>query len=102
MVSQLIEDAIIIFKLLLTGYFSGQHGYGYRSFEAFIDAVADLNAKKINVDTCDMKLATIGSTFQETAVLEAGRISLDNQSAMVEIVYEDETSLIPTELKILK
>jgi hypothetical protein len=54
------------------------------------------------MNTCDAKLATIGTTLQETAVLEAGRISLDNQSAMVEIVYENETSLIPIELKLVQ
>jgi len=84
------------------GYFAGQLGYGYRSFEAFIDAVAQLNANKIDMDTCDAKLPTIGTTLQETAVLEAGRISLDNQCAMVELVYENDTSLIPIELKLLK
>ena len=84
------------------GYFSGQNGYGYRSFETFIDAVADLNAKKTDVDACDAKLATINTTFQETAVLEAGRISLDNRCAMVEIVYENDMSIIPIELKLLK
>ena len=52
--------------------------------------------------TCDSKLATIGTTLQETAILEAGRISLDNQSAMVEIVYENDTSFLPIELKLLK
>ncbi|CAF3901522.1 unnamed protein product, partial [Adineta steineri] len=90
-------------KLVPTdGYFSGQLGYGYRSFEAFIDAVADLNAKKVDMNTCDIKLATIGTTLQETAILEAGRISLDNLSTMVEIIYENDTSLIPLELKLLK
>ncbi|UJR37077.1 hypothetical protein I4U23_029781 [Adineta vaga] len=90
-------------KLVPTdGYFAGQLGYGYRSFEAFIDAVADLNAKKIEMDTCDMKLPTIGTTLQETAILEAGRISLDNHSVMVEIIYENDTSFIPIELKLLK
>ncbi len=54
------------------------------------------------MNMCDAKLATIGTTLQETAVLEAGRISLDNQCAMVEIVYENDTSLIPLELKLLK
>ena len=87
---------------IFSGYFSGQHGYGYRSFEAFIDAVADLNAKKIDMDQCDRKLATIGTTLQETAVLEAGRLSLDHQSSMVELVYENDTSLIPIELKVAK
>jgi D-galacturonate reductase len=85
-----------------SGYFAGQFGYGYRSFEAFIDAVAELNAEEIYMDTCDMKLATIGTTLQETAVLEAGRISLDNEGAMIEIVYENDASLIPIELKLLK
>jgi D-galacturonate reductase len=89
-------------KIKHIGYFSGQHGYGYRSFEAFIDAVAELNSKNIDMNTCDGKLATIGTTLQETAILEAGRISLDNQSAMVEIVYENDTSFVPIELKLLK
>lgn len=61
-----------------------------------------MNGKKIEMDTCDRKLPTIGTTLQETAILEAGRISLDNQSAMVEIIYENETSVIPIELKLLK
>lgn len=90
-------------KLVPTdGYFAGQLGYGYRSFEAFIDAVADLKAKKVDMDYCDLKLATVGTTLQETAVLEAGRISLDNQLAAVEIVYENETSLEPIDLKLLQ
>jgi D-galacturonate reductase len=84
------------------GYFAGQNGYGYRSIEAFIDAVADLNAKKTDMDKCDARLATIGTTLQETAVLEAGRISLDNQCARVEIIYENDTSLVPIELKLVK
>ena len=83
------------------GYFSGQNGYGYRSFEAFVDAVADLKAKRIDMTTCDRKLATIGTTLQETAVLEAGRLSLDNQGRMVDIIYESEMSTVPVELKLV-
>jgi hypothetical protein len=84
------------------GYFSGQHGYGYRSFEVFIDAVADLNEQRIDMKYCDRILATIGTTLQETAVLEAGRISLDNQSATVEIIYENDTTFVPIELRLVK
>lgn len=29
---------------VVSGYFSGQTGYGYRSFEAFIDAVRQIEA----------------------------------------------------------
>ncbi len=61
-----------------------------------------MNAHRIDITNCDGRLATIGTTFQETAVLEAGRISLDNQCVTVEIVYENETSLVPIDLKIVK
>lgn len=97
-----IHLLFLYYKIKFLGYFAGQLGYGYRSFEAFIDAVAELNAKQIDMNVCDEKLATIGTTLQETAVLEAGRISLDNQSVTVEIVYENDTSLVPLELKLLK
>lgn len=86
--------------LLFEGQFSGQLGYGYRSFEAFIDAVTALKSNKINIEQCDRTLPTIGTTLQETAVLEAGRLSLDNQSAIVEIIYETESSIVPFELKV--
>ena len=60
------------------GKFSGQQGYGYRSFESFIDAVIDINAGELTLRECDkMGLATIGTTIQTTAILEAGRRSLD-------------------------
>jgi D-galacturonate reductase len=61
------------------GKFSGQQGYGYRSFENFIDAVTSINAGELTVGECDtMGLATIGTTVQTTAILEAGRRSLDS------------------------
>lgn len=63
--------------------------------------MADLNAKRVTMDDCDRRLATIGTTLQETAVLEAGRLSLDH-SATVEIVYENDASLLPLDLKIVK
>ena len=96
------ESGLSVNKDSFLGYFAGQLGYGYRSFEAFIDAIADLNGKSITMDDCDRRLATIGTTLQETAVLEAGRMSLDHQSAMVEILYENDVSLIPIELKIFQ
>ena len=35
------------------GKFSGQQGYGYRSFEAFIDTVASINAGETTPAACD-------------------------------------------------
>eukprot|EP01048_Picozoa_sp_COSAG05_P033170 COSAG05_NODE_13140_length_440_cov_1.199413_1_plen_69_part_10 len=55
------------------GKFSGQQGYGYRSFEKFIEAVGNINAGSLTIKDCDaMGYATIGTTAQTTAVLEGG------------------------------
>lgn len=51
---------------------------GYRSFEAFIDAVSKVNAGEAVPEDFDHGLATIGTTFLTTAMLEAGRLSLDH------------------------
>lgn len=70
------------------GRFSGQLGYGYRSFEVFIEAVAAINARRATPKDYDEILATISTTFRTTAILEAGRRSLDLKRPVV-IMYED-------------
>ncbi|CAF0754461.1 unnamed protein product [Didymodactylos carnosus] len=84
------------------GYFSGQSGYGYRSFESFIDACSAINSKQSTLEDFDSKLPTISTTFQVTAILEAGRLSLDNCNAFVDIVYDGDDSIIPKTLKVKK
>jgi len=70
------------------GYFSGQGGYGVRSFENFIDAVADINAGKTQPSNYnDGSLATVHTTLQGTTILEAGRKSLDNDGQPMDILY---------------
>jgi len=69
------------------GAFTGQQGYGYRSFEAFVDAVADINAGRAKPRDFDATLATIHSTVGTTAVLEAGRRSLDHGGRPMRLVY---------------
>mmetsp|Transcript_2174 Transcript_2174/g.7606 ORF Transcript_2174/g.7606 Transcript_2174/m.7606 type:complete len:233 (-) Transcript_2174:49-747(-) len=71
------------------GFFSGQTGYGYRSFEVFVDAVAQINSGAKTAADFDEELATAASTFRTTAVLEAGRASLDLGGKVVELMYED-------------
>ena len=61
------------------GLFSGQTGYGYKSFEAFIDAVQAIQAGGATPEDFDGQLATIHTTYCTTAILEAGRLSLDNE-----------------------
>jgi len=80
------------------GYFSGQTGYGYRSFEEFIDAVRKIEDGSATVESFDSSLATIGTTYLTTAILEAGRLSLDSNKS-VEIIYDGKTGSIPLDIR---
>jgi len=67
------------------GNFNGQTGYGYISFEKFVDAVNALNDGKVTLDDLDKRgLPTLKNTVATTAILEAGRRSLD-ENRTVEI-----------------
>jgi D-galacturonate reductase len=65
------------------GYFAGQTGYGYISFEKFVDAVSDLKEGKITLEQLnDRDLPTLKNTLATTAILEAGRRSLDERRSI--------------------
>ncbi len=84
------------------GKFVGQTGYGYRSIEAFVSAVQAIRAGTATARSFDHSLASIHTTYQTTAVLEAGRRSLDNGGSPVEIVYGNaEHPMRPTDLRVL-
>lgn len=71
------------------GNFGGQTGYGYISFEKFIDAVTAVNEGRLTLDQLDARpIPTLKNTIATTAILHAGRISLDEKRS-VEIVTED-------------
>lgn len=71
------------------GNFSGQTGYGYISFEKFIDAVTAVNEGKVTLDQLDARpLPTLKNTIATTAILNAGRMSLDEKRP-VEIISDD-------------
>lgn len=70
------------------GNFAGQTGYGYISFEKFIDAVTALNEGRVTLDELDKRgLPTLRNTIATTAILHAGRKSLDEKRS-VEIVSD--------------
>ncbi|KAF4660868.1 hypothetical protein FOL47_006917 [Perkinsus chesapeaki] len=69
----------------LDGEFSGQNGYGYRSIETFIDACRLINAGKAKPEDFDKRLPTAASTLTSTAILEAGRRSLDTGGKWISI-----------------
>jgi D-galacturonate reductase len=63
-----------------SGHFDGQRGYGYISIEKFIDAARSVNSG-VNKpgDYDNLGLPTILNTVLTTAILHAGRISLDTK-----------------------
>lgn len=63
-----------------TGHFDGQRGYGYISIEKFIDAAREVNAGLAKPTDFDASgYPTIANTVLTTAILNAGRISLDEK-----------------------
>lgn len=78
------------------GKFTGQSSYGVKSFENFIDACRDINSGTAKPDDFDDgSLATVHTTMQGTAILEAGRRSLDADGQPMDIVYEGDDSEEP-------
>ena len=71
------------------GKFAGQRTYGYLSFEKFVAAAAACNAGAAAPEAFDEELATVHTTLGGTAVLEAGRLSLDHGGRPVDILYEN-------------
>ena len=71
------------------GYFAGRTGYGYRSFEAFVDAAAAIRAGDATARDFEGKLATVQETALVTAILEAGRRSLDAGGSIIGIDYDE-------------
>ncbi|KAK4143730.1 uncharacterized protein C8A04DRAFT_37154 [Dichotomopilus funicola] len=60
------------------GNFNGQSGYGYVSFEKFVDGCRAVNAGELKPADLDAKgLPTLRNTIATTAILEAGRRSID-------------------------
>lgn len=76
------------------------HPYYNRSFDEFVDAASKINNGASLVADFQESLATIASTYRTTAILEAGRMSLDAKGAAVHILYEDhENPCRPTKLE---
>ncbi|KAI5812485.1 hypothetical protein BZA77DRAFT_324033 [Pyronema omphalodes] len=71
------------------GNFGGQTGYGYVSFEKFVDACNRINAGQATPEDFDKRgLPTLLNTAVTTAILEAGKRSLDEKRT-VEIIEEE-------------
>lgn len=76
------------------GNFAGQTGYGYISLEKFVDGCRAVNAGDATVDSLDGKsLPTLKNTIATTAILEAGRRSIDEGREIKIVVDGDKWSL---------
>ena len=82
----------------VTGQFAGQRCYGYLSFEAFVDAAGACNAGRAPADF-DGALPTLATTAGATAILEAGRRSLDAKGQPMEIIYSDAHAQTPVDIR---
>lgn len=80
------------------GCYAGHQCYGHLSFERFVDAVNDIRSGKCTAADCDEFLPTGNTTRQMTAILEAGRLSLDNAGKAVRLLY-DNAQIIGLELQ---
>ena len=67
------------------GAFVGRSGYGYRSIEDFMLAARAIRAGEAVAGDFRGKLATVRDTVWVTAILEAGRKSLDAGGSVVEL-----------------
>jgi D-galacturonate reductase len=72
------------------GNFVGQACYGYQSFEVFVKAVNTIRAGSKSPPEFDSVLPTAQSTMLTTAILEAGRLSLDNGGVTFQIAYDEQ------------
>ncbi|CAD7950648.1 unnamed protein product [Amoebophrya sp. A120] len=69
--------------------YCGQSGYGYVSFQKFVEAAKEINEGKRTAKDCDCDLPTGKTTLMVTAILEAGKRSLENDNCTVRLLYEN-------------
>lgn len=80
----------------VNGAFAGQSCYGYGSFAHFISAAAAVNnGQSTQIVTRTMELANVNTDacYFVSAILEAGRRSLDNNGKKVIISYDDKSKV---------
>ncbi|MCA9197252.1 MAG: Gfo/Idh/MocA family oxidoreductase [Planctomycetales bacterium] len=90
---QSVNPLFMKFEPDANGHFVGQTGYGYRSIEAFVSGVSAIRHQQAKPADFDGQLATVNDTLWVTAILEAGRISLD-QDRTVRIQHNDRDNII--------
>jgi len=78
------------------GRFSAQRCYGYLSFESFVEAAHQINIGRKKPADFDHQLPTIHTTVAATAILEAGKRSLEAGGRPMGLLYDGPSSTVPT------
>ncbi len=68
-----------------SGAFVGQGSYGYASIAHFIQAADSIRGGETVASDWDERLATVSKTKATTAILEAGRLSLDGGGVRIDL-----------------
>jgi len=76
------------------GNFAGQSAYGYQSIADFVKAASVIREQQATTADFRGKLATVHDTLAVTAVLEAGRRSLDGDGQVITIDYDASGSVV--------
>jgi len=76
------------------GNFAGQSAYGYQSIADFVKAATSISQKQATAADFRGRLATVEDTATVTAVLEAGRRSLDRDGSVVTLEYDSTGSVV--------
>lgn len=79
------------FKFIRSSLLLFVSGVDKRSFEVFVDAVVAIQKGDATPATFAHSLASIASTYRTTAILEAGRRSLDSKKT-IQIQYDNKDS----------
>jgi len=81
-----------------SGYFEGQVGYAYRSLESFVNGARKANAYKNSSLSLDGFFSSLEDNLATSAILEAGKLSIENGSKMYCISYDGPQKNIPTNI----
>eukprot|EP01060_Flectonema_neradi_P018557 TRINITY_DN2541_c1_g2_i6.p1 TRINITY_DN2541_c1_g2~~TRINITY_DN2541_c1_g2_i6.p1 ORF type:complete len:442 (+),score=78.50 TRINITY_DN2541_c1_g2_i6:85-1410(+) len=79
------------------GRYCGRSGYGYVSFQSFVEAATAINNGEATAADFDGDLPTGFSTLKVTAILEAGRRSIDEDGREIKLVYDDNREVVGLE-----
>jgi D-galacturonate reductase len=75
------------------GHFNGHHGYGYKSLDVFVNSCIAVNEGLTKLEDLHDRIPTLKACIVTTAILEAGRASLDGKGKRMTFTYDSEGTI---------